>query len=513
MLKNINRIHLFVLAILIIAIWIWVFIFQFYQKTGFLEDAFIYLNIAKNILDSGTAQFFLVSDNHSLLASSPLRLLILIPSMLIARIFTDLNLSIETARLTFFLSGILSSLIFIPFFRTQIKVWGYGFIFSGILSLSTETALQMEGLLLFWLLFSFFILVNNFGLVNKNSLRQIGILVGLLFLTRPEYGLIAFLVLLGVVAYQRNLSLFRSYFIPVVICGVCWIIISLFLHVWPIPTTYLTKIITAELNLFGPTFNAGFSEKFNDYFLKDFHANTSLILALCTSYLLVISWKNLLLHLSAFFIVVVALLISQGAGNYLWYYENFFIIFLAVGFFILVRYFFLKPAKQNLLPVIFSGIMLLMFIKSSIVRNPLFAWDFMTISRAFSYQHINEKHIGNGLFKFDGLSPTYIKMVEIGIVSYFGDSSLWIYDTGGLAQAGTLKGTKDSFFSIFYPNSILMSSAEEYAKLCDLFLKSSKENTCHLHDAWAIYDSEEIAKVQYYYDDLKVGLNWAVDPR
>lgn len=507
MLKNVERIHFLILTFLIIIIWTWVFIFQVYQKTSFLDDAFIYLTIARNILDIGTAQFFPVSSNQSLLASSPLRLLVLIPSTWIARLFTDVNASLETARLTFYFSGILSSLIFIPFFTKNRKIWYYSFIFAGLLSLSTQTALQMEGILLFWVGLSLLTLLSNQAIFDQNGLRKIGYLIGLFLLTRPEYGIVAFSILLGIVFYQRNFSLLRAYCVPIVICGVCWIVISLFLlHVWPIPTTYLSKIITAQLNQFGPKLSFYLPSFVNNFFFKNFYINTYLILGFGIAYVLIIAWKNVLYRFVASFIVIVVLIISQSAGNYFWYYENFFITFLTIGFFIVLTY-SLKMVKQNLLSVIFSSLILLMFIRSSLNYNPDFSWNFTKVSSALSYQNISTAHIEQGIFKFDGLPPTYIRMIEIGIVSYFANNfSLWIYDTGGLAQAGTLKGVKDSFFANFYPSSILVDGAEEYTKLCNRF--KSKDNKCQLHDAWAIYDYEGISKVQYYYDDLKVGLNW-----
>src|SRR5262245_22718037 len=61
------------------------FWFQMFRKTSFLDDAFIYLHIANNVLETGTARFFPIAESPVLLASSPLRLLILVPAALASR--------------------------------------------------------------------------------------------------------------------------------------------------------------------------------------------------------------------------------------------------------------------------------------------------------------------------------------------------------------------------------------------------------------------------------------------
>ncbi len=52
-------------------------------------------------------------------------------------------------------------------------------------------------------------------------------------------------------------------------------------------------------------------------------------------------------------------------------------------------------------------------------------------------------------------------MKEIGIASYFGGSAVWLFDAGGLAQPGTLKGVKKHPLARLYPGSLLVSASEE----------------------------------------------------
>ncbi len=52
-------------------------------------------------------------------------------------------------------------------------------------------------------------------------------------------------------------------------------------------------------------------------------------------------------------------------------------------------------------------------------------------------------------------------MKEIGIASFFGGSAVWLFDAGGLAQPGTLKGVKKHPLARLYPGSLLVSASEE----------------------------------------------------
>jgi hypothetical protein len=50
------------------AIWIWCIAFCLYFKTSFLDDAFIPLHIARNVVEQSTARFFPIAESRALLA-------------------------------------------------------------------------------------------------------------------------------------------------------------------------------------------------------------------------------------------------------------------------------------------------------------------------------------------------------------------------------------------------------------------------------------------------------------
>ena len=68
--REVTPARLLMLAIIAVLIWGWCIWFQLVQKTSLLDDAFIYLHTSNNILEVGSAQFYPVIDNPSLLASS-----------------------------------------------------------------------------------------------------------------------------------------------------------------------------------------------------------------------------------------------------------------------------------------------------------------------------------------------------------------------------------------------------------------------------------------------------------
>ncbi len=169
----------------VIMIWVHAAWFVLQKKSGFLDDAYIYLHLANNVLETGTARFFPLAESWALLASSPLRLLILVPAVFLSRLLADPR-SVEAARMAFLLSGPLTGFLFLPFFRKRLHLWGLGLFGSGVLAVCTESALQMEGLLLFWIVL---ILARFQGSTLENKPGRLGLLLGMLLLTRPEYGL------------------------------------------------------------------------------------------------------------------------------------------------------------------------------------------------------------------------------------------------------------------------------------------------------------------------------------
>ncbi|MFH1754898.1 MAG: hypothetical protein ABIA59_04270 [Candidatus Latescibacterota bacterium] len=458
------------LGILSAGIWIWCVVFQLYSKTSFLDDAFIYIHIANNILETGSAQYFPISNNPSLLASSPLRLSILIPSAFIARLLSDPARSIDAFRLTLVVYGLIACAAFLPFYRKKMALWFTGFAFSGLICLSTETGLQMEGLLLFWIVFT---LLISFSPKNTDPrfFRKLGILVALLILARPEYGLVAFALSFAYTAWLRKRACLVAYGIPVLALGAGWVLIALLLGVYPVPTTYVTKLMTAKLKLFTDgSFMNVFQKRVEDHFFFHHDLSTLLIPFLWWILLSVTMTISPLYFAASLFTIMSFLIVQREAGNYIWYHENLYIVALTICFgATLLR----RPKPLPWWHIPRSAIILVplfLFFANNIMQNRSMFWNFTEDkSRGVSYKAIGESYQDQGRFMFDDIGPCYLVMDEIGIVSYFGGSNVWLLDGSGLAQAGVLKGTSDLFLSSFFPASIFHTANQELMAILNRF--------------------------------------------
>ena len=449
-------------GLLVTGIWIWVARFVLSAKTAFLDDAFIPLRIARLILKEGTAQFFPISDSSALLASSPLRLLVLLPSTAAAEIIAD-GPSLNAARVTFFVSGLLGALLFLPFFRERMRYWVIGMGFAGLLSLSTEAALQMEGGLLFWAVYTLLFRLHTGG-PPWHTPGRIGLLVGLLTLTRPEFGLVAILPMTLLIGRaERGAGLFR-FFVVLMGCAAIWIAIALALGVYPIPSTYLSKFATARMGMFGPGFLRQLPEYISHYFTLGYRMPTPLIVLGSLGLLFLLAWRKLRRLLTAGWLLGSFALLCLGAGNFLWYFENLFIVVLTVLLWVVLERW--RPGRMRTYRRYLCMVGLALFFASSLARQRALPWDFgAEHSYAVSYRNIARHHVGHGLFVFPEREPTLLRMSEIGIVGYFCDESLWLCDASGLAQPGNLLLDRARGLVLLYPNWMIRSAAEEYADM------------------------------------------------
>lgn len=444
-------------------IWGYVGWFILARKSGFLDDAYIYLQMASNILERGTARFFPLNESWALLASSPLRLLTMLPGAFLARLMAEPR-SVEAARLTFLLSGPVTGLVFLPFFRRKTAYWGVGMLAAGALAVCTESALQMEGLLVFWIL-----LVLG-GLPEERlsgSPRLVGVLAGLLLLARPEFGLPALAGGFGW-AVMKARGRERAWFAGAAWVGLGWIIIAVALRVYPVPTTYLAKVVTGRTEMFGPTFGAMFIPRLGTYFLgrEDWPGYVAWIIPLAM--MGAIATGSTRLRLLCLLPVAAAVLDRNAGGNYPWYFENLMagtgalaICRLAEGGTAPGRKFLEGGAR-----VVLVGIIGLMVAVNWGEPDRASGWSLRGApSTGYGYRNIGQAYGRAALFALPRTPPSYLVMVEIGMVSYFAGPDVWLCDRGGLAQPGTLAGVKEHPLARLYPQGLLVSAGEELARI------------------------------------------------
>jgi hypothetical protein len=435
------------------------------SKTSFLDDSFIYLHIAGNAVEAGSAQYYPIVDNPGLLASSPLRLLVLIPSTLLAWLFVDAR-SIDAVRLTFVISLIVTCLLFLPFYRGRPRRWLWGCAFAAFVGITTETGLQMEGVLLFWSVLT----LITFPPSQPSSghwFAPMGLAVALLTLTRPEYGLITLTLMLVYLVWKRDWTSIRRVLVPVGLAAALWVFVSwVLLDVYPIPTTYITKVLQGEQG--GLTSDGSFFNVFGERIGSYFGGGQPAALIVVGAVLVAALWEAGGLFRWVIPMLALVLIVSRGAaGNFLWYHENFYVVCLTVFAGAILDMRGQLHTWRSRATTVAMALPLLLFSKNVLKDRPM-TWNFRSAqSRGLSYEALAEYHVGSGVFVLPDLEPTYLQVDEIGIVSYFGGSDVWLLDRSGLAQPGNYRGIAEHKLARVYPRSIFRRARDEYAMMLE----------------------------------------------
>lgn len=446
------------LALLVVVLWIAVALHAFGRDSAWLDDAFITLHVSGNVLEQGTARYFPIAENPSLLASSPLRMLVLVPSLAIARLVTDVPRSLEEAEVAFVLAGIVTCLLAGVFFRGRRQAWLAGCAGAALLCLATESALQMEGLLLAWLAWA--LLLNG----ARSSPARTGAIVGLALLARPEFGLAAILVL-GVAMLVQSRRNFLRFVAALCAVGAVWIVVAAALGVWPVPTTILTKILSATNHVFrSPPFGAVWPRSVRGMFL--FRLGTD---ALAWPVLAVIavalatSGRRVVAGLVVWILALSALWTSPG--NYPWYHENVAILLLVLAIAGLAGGTGRAGALHRARVMVLAGFVG-MFLLSSTGRDRPTPYGFEEgPRRGRIYRDVALHHVGQGLFQFPGGERTYLHVTEIGMIAWFAGGDVWLADHFGLAQLRNLDGARESAAAVLYPNAVMRDYVEEFDRV------------------------------------------------
>lgn len=480
------------------------------RKSGFLDDAYIYLQMANNVLERGTARFFPLNDSWALLASSPLRLLTMLPGALLARLAADPR-SVEAARLTFLLSGPVAGLVFLPLFRGRMGLWGVGMLAAGVLGVCTESALQMEGLLVFWILL---VLGGVSAQRLSGSPRLAGALVGLLILTRPEFGLPALAGGLGW-AFRKASGRVRPWFGGLIIVGSVWIVVAAALRVYPLPTTFLAKIVTGRTEMFGPTFGAMFGSRAGSYFLGREALPGFVAWIIPLAMMGLVATGSLRLRLLCLLPAAAAALDWEAGGNYPWYFENLLAGMVALAICRLAEA-GPAPGRDYLhggAKVVLVGFLGLLVAVNWAEPGRAGGWSLReSPSSGHGYRNIGRAYAGRALFSLPRTPPSYLVMMEIGMVSYFAGPDVWLYDRGGLAQPGTLAGVREHPLARLYPQGLLVSAGEELARINTRF--GRQDDWPPIWKAWAWGDDATgPGRCSIYLPELEVCLQEVRSPQ
>jgi hypothetical protein len=402
-------------------------------KRSYYDDTFIYLHLAQNAIESGTWQYFPIVDRPALVASSPLRAIVVTVATALAWPITGGERSLQSAAIILPLSGIVTALLFLPFWWHDRRRYAVLLAPYALLAATLDAVVEFEAGLIYWWVAT---IIRDYA--EQRESRATAVAAALGPFVRPDIAIIGLLSLL--LAHRsrndRMRPLLRGWFVATVALTAMWAAIALLFGVWPIPTTYWTK--GALPNLFENAFMVSFFiERIGSVALNVAPwGDRSLSNALGLLWLMLVvmiaaqsraftSWRLIALLGAATF------LISRTPSNYWWYYQNALVAFVAVAVAALV----IRQTATRAASIALALSVLLVIVPSRALREPDNAWHFDKPSRAQGYQAMARTFASDGSIELPGLGRGYLNNPEIGITSYFGGHNAWIWDAGGLAQA------------------------------------------------------------------------------
>lgn len=451
--------------------------FFLFKKTAYFDDSFIYLHMAANIVETGTARYFPSAESEMLLSSSPLRLMTLAPAFFILEIFNIPLRTIEAARFAFLSSGFISFIVFLPFWTNRLKTYLLLGIAFFLLSTALDTLFLMEGGVLFLSLFTLTKLLNE----RSENHFAIGIAVLLVGLSRPEIGVVA--TISTTLIYFSHPKVLARIMLGLLVGFLAYWVLMVALSVYPIPSTIWSKQITGKLKLFTDknlieilpmniAQTIGFNSPWMGWALIGLPAALSLLLS-----------RGAIPILSA--ISLMLIIAISMPGNFIWYSENFLIFLFATMTAVTI-----EAYRRDMIKIAApSGLVLLLAFSLTLTvnfgKNKNYPWN--EDSPAYlAYQEVGKSSVGDGMYVIKRYSnePVRIRMCEIGIASFFSGPNSWIYDVCGLIQIGNLKDASKSWLRHFYPYSFRETGDDQLTRLKD-------NQTTHVIDIWALRSKEE----------------------
>jgi hypothetical protein len=452
-------------------------VFFLFKNVAYFDDSFIYLHMAANIVEEGTARYFPIMDSGLLLSSSPLRLLTLVPGFAILDFFHIPLRSIEAARFDYLCSGFVAFLIFAPFWTNRFKL----FLLTGtvffLLGVSLDSFFLMEGGVLY---FSLFTLVK---LLTERSERyfSVGVAVLLVGLSRPEIGVAATISTICLYFHERKAL--KQFAIGLICAFLVYSILMFALRVYPIPSTIWSKQVTGKLKLF--------SDK---HLIQVLPINLAHIMGLnwaWAGWILIALPAVLALFLKKGSIPILsalALLMIFAAsmpGSFVWYSENFMVALFAIAIVVAIEIHRKGMAGRAALLTTVISVAFMLTLNENFGKVRDYPWNEHSVGYR-AYEEVAKSSVGDGKFVIKRYShePVRLRMCEIGIVSYFAGPSAWLDDVCGLVQIGNLQGASKSLLRLLYPPSFGENGDDQLKRFKD-------DRTTPVIDLWALRSKEE----------------------
>ncbi|MDR5839221.1 hypothetical protein [Caballeronia sp. LZ034LL] len=466
-----------------------------FKRTAWFDDSFIYLHIATNIVEAGTARYFPIAHSSMLLASSPLHLLTLVPGLAFLDLFHIPLRSIAAARFSFLSGAFVSFFLFLPFWLDRIRSYLLLSIAFFLLSGSLDSTLLMEGGVLFLSLFTLIKLLAD----RSENIYLTGIVVCLVGLSRPEIGLIATCVTACVYGTRKGALLKFS-------CGLLmalavYAVIMLALKVYPVPSTIWSKEVTSKLKLFNDQ-NA--LDVLPEHIAQLMGFSKAWIGWVFIAMPLLFSLKSKKLFFVMAPCAAALLLIAHSmSGSFDWYSENFLIVFFALWVATTIELRRSGSIRTSTLSGALISLSFALLVVSNYSQNKYHAWN--EDQPIYSeYREVASDFIGQGAYRIAQYSPNpvHIRTCEIGLISYFSGNGAWIFDVCGLAQVGNLKGASNSWLRHLYPKKFGETGEDQLLTL-------NRDRGREVIDVWALSGKEKSAatKVQCGYTDDRFCIN------
>jgi hypothetical protein len=431
-------------------------------KRSYFDDTFIYLHVAQNAIELGTWQYFPIAERPALVASSPLKAIVLTIATFIAWPFTGGGRSLAAAATILPIAALITPLLFLPFWWRDRTRYALLLIPYALLATGLDAVVEFEAGLIYWWLAT---VIRDF--VERSSNRGASLAVALGPFVRPDIALVGLLAL--VLAHQSrgdNLRLLlRHWIVAGLWLALAWSLICVAFGVWPIPTTYWTK--AALPKLFDSSFMVTFLiERLGEVALgvapwKSRSLANALGMFWCLLIVVIAARSTALARCRVVVLLLfVVLLMSRTPANYWWYYQNALVAFVAIAAALLITK---KTSDTKAACIVLVLTTIVVVVPSRALREPDIMWHFDKPSRTQGYLAMARTFAADGTIELPGLGRGYLHNPEIGITSYFGGRNAWIWDGGGLAQAQP--DAMKSHLRYFYPKRLRELPQADAARL------------------------------------------------
>ncbi|UPG86534.1 hypothetical protein L2Y94_04020 [Luteibacter aegosomatis] len=435
-------------------------------RTSFYDDTFIYLHNAANVAEHFDANYYLPADSHALLSSSPLRLFFLSIAAALAKLWVPLR-TLQGAAVVLAVAASLQIAVagvYWLFSRSSgaaARAWVLLILYWGI-GLATHSFFEMEGSI---------VLIALAALAEAVCRRHafaMGAFAMVAILARPDLGILGCVFALTAISQRPITSWIRGASLGFAVVAIVYVGLCLATRVYFIPTTVWAKLLSGQSHQFtDERFLTSLPGRMGAVLTgMNYRATLPNIVGGIVLVASAIFAFRILGRRGLFPIVVASLVLYRLPAGFLWYYENILtccVLLIAIGSVWLAR----RHRRYLFVPVT-SAVMFLAWCTAFAFPSDNLPWNLSKGpsegSRGVAYANLASLHKGNGIFDLPGFGPSYIRVCEIGMVSFLAGSSVWTNDLCGLAQTGNFERAAKSPLRLLFPKSVQRTGDEELGR-------------------------------------------------